>query len=182
MSTRGLIKVIQASQTKIAQYQQNGFDPETTGTAVLKLLKTHGFVTKLTTQVARLSAWTDNDYRKLYRTYGIDISDTDTPELLGVLQQFDIFRNDLPTQIAKDHPALDRYTGYKILQLVANGEVIKVELQEDFQLAPTCCGVIIINLDTNKFAWVDSDHKIVYDLDKLPTEKQFLQTYKGDKQ
>lgn len=129
MGTRNLtivrVKVKNKKQVKVAQYGQWDGYPTGQGQEIADFLK-KADLKKFKKQVAALEAYTPEEVEKIYRTY-------DPGNNSGYIEI------SIAEKIDKAYPALCRDHGAGILQLIHDGTVKKVVLDEGFKEDTVFC-------------------------------------------
>lgn len=119
MGTRNLTIVKSKKQTKVAQYGQWDGYPTGQGQNIADFLKKVDLV-KFKKQINQLGVYSEEDIRNAYKE-------------AGHYGKSELVTSDIATKVNKTHPALNRDYGAGILQLIHDGVVMKVDLQEDFK-------------------------------------------------
>lgn len=170
MGTRHLITVVKDGKNKIAQYGQWDGYPSGQGVTVLQFLKNKRRVAKFRKSLDRVRFL---DYEGKDKEM-LEEYDKNAP----VWSTDEDFRTD--KQRAWFRTFMCRDIGAEILGNVANseGEVVLRD-NSDFSKEFDCEYEYKINLDVNQLHVYDDGKKVgVYELDDLPTKKQFLKELK----
>ena len=125
MGTRNLTVVKLNKKIKVAQYGQWDGYPTGQGQEIADFLKKVDLI-KFKKQINSLGLYSENDIKNALIEVGGD------PESEWITC-------DLADKRDKNHPALSRNHGAGILQLIHNGEVTKVVLNEDFKKDSLYC-------------------------------------------
>lgn len=134
MGTRNLTIVVHKEKTKVAQYGQWDGNPTGQGQTIADFLKKVD-IEKFKKQIDALEEYTDEDIKNAYKEAG------DNGESKYVSLEVSNKKNRM-------HPALNRSHGAGILELIHNGTVTKVLLNEDFKNDTLYCEYYYtINLD-----------------------------------
>ena len=76
------------------------------------------------------------------------------------------------------YPSLSRDTGGQILEVIAEATgPVPLANQEDFEDDGMCEGVYTVDLDNNEFSSMYGGAEVFFDLDKLPTNEKYLETF-----
>jgi len=186
MGTRNLTMVIHKEETKIAQYGQRDGYPEGQGVTILTFLRARSRVKKLTDKLARVRFSTKADEKEAQEFL----------ESIG------------SKLYNKKYPYSSRDVGGEILEMVANSKDKEIVLQDSTDFAGDslfCEWAYVVDLDKRKlevytgfnkeplaederFAKIpkskySSEYSAIrcihkFDLDKLPTKKQFIKVLK----
>lgn len=80
------------------------------------------------------------------------------------------------------YPELSRDTGGQILQMIYDGQATELNNAEDFKNDTLFCEwYYTIDLDQNEWRVYDSGKLVrTYQLDKLPTVDEFINSFKND--
>lgn len=125
MGTRNVIIVKTKGKTKIAQYGQWDGYPTGQGQDIADFLKTAN-LKLFRKQVQALEAYTTREANEIWRKGGMDDDS-------GLIEQ------GKAQVVGMQYPELNRDTGAKILGLVHEGKVKKVQLSEDFKNDSVWC-------------------------------------------
>jgi hypothetical protein len=196
MGTRNLTMVIHKEKTKIAQYGQWDGYPEGQGMVILTFLRAKSRVQKLTNKLKDVRFGTEADYKKAQK-FLESIGCKDGWITMDKLELYN-----------KEYPYSSRDIGGEILEMVANSKDKEIVLTDSTDFAGDslfCEWAYVVDLDKRKlevytgfnkeplaederFAKIPKNkdaseysgirciHK--FDLDKLPTKKQFLKVLK----
>lgn len=160
MGTRNTTIVISEGETKVAQYCQFDGYPSGQGITVLHFLRRNN-IEKFKRKVDALGTYTTDEVESLWRDMGADDS--------GFVSM------ELSRKFAKKYPHLHRNTGANILDLIHDGKVTKVKLDEDFiDDGLFCEWAYVINLDKGTLEIKNGADK-TYSLDNLPSDEKFLE-------
>lgn len=141
MGTRHLTIVKSKGKTKIAQYGQWDGYPTGQGQTIADFLK-KADLPKFKKQVDKLTEYTAKEIAKAYKDAGHDGGEW--------------VNSDVSDKKNKAHPALDRDYGAGILELIHNGTVTKVKLDESFKEDTTFCEYCYeIDLDNDSISMND---------------------------
>jgi hypothetical protein len=157
MGTRNLT-VVKNSQgiTKIAQYGQWDGYPSYTGIQALNFLRDEYNQQLLSAKLDVVEFVSDEEVDKLYKQF--ETTDWENKDFLNA------------------YPGLHRDTGVGILEVVAKAtNVIKTVDNTEFANDSLFCeGIYEVDFSTNKFTSNFNDIVAMYDLDNLPTDKEYL--------
>lgn len=161
MGTRNLTSVYWQKKTKVAQYGQWDGYPAGAGLTVLKFLQTVD-LKKFKEQLKKVKFLSAQEIKDRWKECGADDSD-----FVGM---------DVSDKFKKQYPELHRDTGADILNLIYQGSAFN--LWDDHNFADDtlfCEWHYLIDLDKNKLTVYSSGNPVkTYNLNKLPTKKQFL--------
>lgn len=193
MGTRNLICVVKDNEYKVAQYSQWDGYPEGQGLTVLNFLREND-MDKFRQQVDKCTFIEDDDFfDNAYAELGIDTKS-------GYISMEDA------NKFASVYPQLSRDMGGNILDFVLNNDDALLKNSVDFANDSLFCEwAYVVDLDKNTFevyegfnktplsederfysSNVDDNeyypvkHVISFDLDSLPTEREFLDSFKSD--
>ena len=125
MGTRNLTIVKLKGKTKVAQYGQWDGYPTGQGQKIVDFLK-KADMKKFAEKVNELGVYTQGDILQAYKDAGAKGSEEFVPI-------------ELSDKVMEKHPALNRDYGAGILELIDNGTVKKVALEENFKNDETFC-------------------------------------------
>ncbi len=125
MGTRNLTIVKYQKKTKVAQYGQWDGYPTGQGQTIAAFLRTAD-LKKFKKQVKALEEYTPSQIKAAYKKAGAD------PKSQWITSE-------VSSRVNQAHPALCREYGADILNLIYNGEVTKVVLNEDFKNDSISC-------------------------------------------
>jgi hypothetical protein len=157
MGTRNLtvVKDLEGT-TKIAQYGQWDGYPSYSGIKVLEFLRDKVNRDNLLVELQNVQFVGDEEVDTLYKQY--ESTDWENKDFLNA------------------YPGLHRDTGVGILEIVANsmGPIKTVDNSEFRNDTLFCEGVYEVDFQSNKFISIYADNKVSYDLDELPSDKEYL--------
>jgi len=201
MGTRHLTAVVHNGSYRIAQYGQWDGYPDGQGATVLSFLSEPGNIEKLQAGLAHIVEPTEDDLRRLWAEVGHDIDASGGWVDMRKSQAF-----------GAKNPALDRDTGAKILRLVAEATgPIFVKSSLNFAGDSLFCEwAWVVDLDRRTFEAFEGVNKVAlalgerfafldtpdgtdggyhpvkfvrsWGLDALPTEEDFLASFKVDEE
>jgi hypothetical protein len=160
MGTRNLTVVKnKAGQTKIAQYGQWDGYPSYSGIQALEFLRDEGNQALLEAKLDLVQFVGDEEVDTLYKQY--ETTDWENKAFLN------------------DYPGLHRDTGIDILKVVANATapIKSVDNTEFAKDELFCEGIYEVDFSTNKFITVYDSKVVEYDLDSLPSYKDYLSAF-----
>jgi hypothetical protein len=196
MGTRNLTMVIHKEETKIAQYGQWDGYPEGNGVEILTFLRNKERIKKLTNKlkdIRFITARGNKEIKKFLKSIGCENG---------------WMNDDQADKYHKRYPYMSRDIGAGILEMVANSKDKEIVLRDSTDFAGDslfCEWAYVVDLDkrklevytgfnkelladderftnipTNKDAAEYRGIKCImkYDLDKLPTKKQFIEELK----
>lgn len=177
MGTRNLTMVInQEGETKIAQYGQWDGYPSVQGIDALEFLSIPENIEKL-----------KNNFKKV-RFLDDEGKDKEFIEeyIKNVGQWSNEPDNRTPEQIKWFSSYMSRDLGAEILYNVANSKDEEILLRDQSEFGKDtvfCEWVYVVNFNTNKFIVLNdlvSEPIKEFDLSNLPTEEEFLKSFKGE--
>ena len=160
MGTRNLTVVKNHhGETKIAQYGQWDGYPSYSGIQALSFLRGKTNVDNLLAKLDNVEFVGDEEVDTLYKQY--ESTDWENKDFLNA------------------YPGLHRDTGVLILGIVANSNgVIKTVDNTEFANDSLFCeGVYEVDFSTNKFITIYDSKVVEYDLDNLPSDKDYLSAF-----
>jgi hypothetical protein len=196
MGTRNLTMVVHKEETKIAQYGQWDGYPDGNGVTILSFLRSKARVKKLTDKLENVRFATEADYKKAYKFL----------KSIGCKDGW--MNMDQAEKYHKAFPYRSRDIGASILELVANSKDKEIILTDSTDFAGDslfCEWAYVVDLDKRKLEVYSGFNKVptpegerfssipkskdsseyypikciqTFDLDKLPTKKQFLKVLK----
>jgi hypothetical protein len=164
MGTRNLTVVRNAAgETKIALYGQWDGYPSYSGTTALAFLRDKTNRENLKQRLTLVQFITDEECDTIYKSFDKATS-WDNKEFLN------------------EYPALHRDTGVGILEAVASAtETVKTIDNTEFANDSLFCeGVYEVDFSTNSFITRYNGITIEYDLDTLPTDEEYLESFEND--
>jgi hypothetical protein len=157
MGTRNLtvVKNLEGT-TKIAQYGQWDGYPQHSGIIALEFLRDKVNKDNLLVELQNVEFIDEEEANAIYE--GFDHDDND------------------PTKYLNAYPGLHRDTGIDILKVVANTmNTIKTIDNSEFAKDTLFCeGIYEVDFSTNKFISTYDGKVVEFDLDTLPTDKEYL--------
>ena len=160
MGTRNLTVVKNnLGQTKIAQYGQWDGYPSYSGIQALNFLRDEYNQTLLNVKLDLVRFVSDEEVDELYKQY--ESTDWENKDFLNA------------------YPGLHRDTGVDILKVVANATtpVKSVDNTEFAKDELFCEGIYEVDFSTNKFITIYDSKVVEYDLDNLPSDKDYLSAF-----
>ena len=136
MGTRHLIVAIADGNPKIAQYGQWDGYPSGQGATVTKFI-VDADMEAFKAKVLELQEETEEEWRKQWAEFGVDVTQPDTSVNMDVYDQF-----------SEKYPQFSRDTGAGILDLVANGKATRVKSDIEFAADSLFCEwAYVLDLD-----------------------------------
>jgi hypothetical protein len=163
MGTRNLTVVKNAAgDTKIALYGQWDGYPSYSGTTALEFLRDKTNRENLKQRLTLVQFITDEEADSIYKSF--DSTDWENKDFLN------------------EYPGLHRDTGVKILEAVASAtETVKTVDNTEFADDSLFCeGIYEVDFSTNSFISRYHGTTIEYDLDTLPTDEEYLESFEND--
>ena len=173
MGTRGITQVNMGNKPVVAQYGQWDHYPSGQGITALNFLRRRkGKFDTFKKKLSRVRFATDEDDKKM----------TEYLNSIGSINGWVTMEQS--TLYNKKYPYLSRDHGARILDLINKSTKKDDVLLVDDSTYPTneesfgCEGVYTIDFDKNTFTANYHGHEKIYQLDDLPTQKQFLKDMK----
>jgi hypothetical protein len=163
MGTRNLTVVKNAAgDTEIALYGQWDGYPSYSGTTALEFLRDKTNRENLKQRLTLVQFITDEEADSIYKSF--DSTDWENKDFLN------------------EYPGLHRDTGVKILEAVASAtETVKTVDNTEFADDSLFCeGIYEVDFSTNSFISRYHGTTIEYDLDTLPTDEEYLESFEND--
>lgn len=135
---------------KISQYGQWDGYPEGQGVDILKSLRTLDLA-KYQIELQKINEITEDQRQDINKNYSSNWKNL--------------------------YPYLSRDCGSDIHELITLGQVKFVDLISDEESKKWCEGFYTINFQTNEFISEYYEHKIVFNLDNLPSEEDYLKAF-----
>jgi hypothetical protein len=160
MGTRNLTVVKdKAGINRIAQYGQWDGYPSYSGIQALEFLRDEGNQALLSAKLDLVQFVGDEEVDTLYKQY--ETTDWENKDFLNA------------------YPGLHRDTGIGILSVVANA-IAPIKTVDNTEFAKDdlfCEGVYEVDFSTNKFITIYDSKVVEYDLDNLPSDKDYLSAF-----
>jgi hypothetical protein len=171
MGTRGITKVRQNNETKVAQYGQWDHYPSGQGVTILNFLRTKEMVDKLRENLSSVYWIKPEDHELILSEF----SSSDKGKGWMTLEDGKTF--------SEAYPSLTRDTGGEILELIATAKApVPLVNSDDFTNDRLFCeGIYTVDLDHNLFVTEYGDYPTkAFDLDNLPTPDEYVAAILGE--
>lgn len=172
MGTRGLVRVIEGGEVRVAQYGQWDHYPEGQGLTVLKFLRSPHALDRLREGLRHVYVITPEGIEALYTALGIDTKRND-----GFITFDD------SAKFAKAYPSLHRDTGADILDLITSATAerqLPIKLSTSFADDKLFCeGIFEIDLDAMIFrTYGYSEEPVLVSLtEEPPSDEQYVKLF-----
>lgn len=169
MGTRGITQVIDKDgQTVVAQYGQWDHYPEGQGLNILNFLTSkYDIVNALEKSLFKCYWVSDEELKSMYD---------------GFVNENGMMTMEQSDKFSALYPSLTRNTCSDILKVVtySTAKVPLVDESDFINDTLMCEGIYVINFNTRTFTSQYGDTRVVFSLDSLPTESEYLEAFKKE--